>query len=37
MVGKDLYHCLTQELRLELHKHLLVSSSYSCKVITSFF
>ena len=36
MVGKDLYHCLTQELRPELHKHLLVSSNYSYKVTTFF-
>jgi len=32
MVDKDMYHCLTQELRPELHKHLLISSDYSCKV-----
>ncbi|PUZ78203.1 hypothetical protein GQ55_1G434300 [Panicum hallii var. hallii] len=32
MVDKDLHDCLTQELRPELHKHLLVSSSYSSKV-----
>ena len=37
MVDKDLYHCLTQELRPELHKHLLVSSNYSYKVTTFFF
>ena len=37
MVGKDLYHCLTQELRLELHKHLLVSSSYTSKVTSYIF
>jgi aldehyde decarbonylase len=35
MVDKDLHDCLTQELRPELHKHLLVSSSYSSKVTTS--
>ncbi|CAN6279636.1 unnamed protein product [Urochloa humidicola] len=32
IVDKDLYDCLTQELRPELHKHLLLSSSYSSKV-----
>ncbi|RLN08014.1 protein ECERIFERUM 1-like [Panicum miliaceum] len=32
MVDKDLLDCLTQELRPEMHKHLLASSSYSSKV-----
>ena len=37
MVDKDLYDCLTQELRPELHKHLLVSSSYTSKVTSYIF
>lgn len=37
IVDKDLYDCLKQELRPELHKHLLLSCSYSSKVITFFF
>ncbi|KAF8691714.1 hypothetical protein HU200_040100 [Digitaria exilis] len=32
MVDKDLYECLKQELRPELHKHMLLTSSYSSKV-----
>ncbi|CAO2047053.1 unnamed protein product [Urochloa humidicola] len=32
IVDKDMYDCLKQELRPELHKHLLLSSSYSSKV-----
>ena len=37
MVDKDLYDCLTQELHPELHKHLLVSSSYTSKVTSYIF
>nr|CAB3448306.1 unnamed protein product [Digitaria exilis] len=32
MVDKDLYECLKQELRPELHKHMLLTCSYSSKV-----